>query len=70
MVRGTDTPKSVTLAARRMAIGQRIAPPPEIIYHLLGEKFGIWPDDVADLPVDEVLRAWQIMAALQPTERK
>ena len=53
-----------------MAIGQRVAPPPEIIYHLLGEKFGIWPDDVADRPVDEVLRAWQIMAALQPTERK
>jgi len=70
MVRGADTPPSITLAARRMALGQRIAPPPEIIYHLVAEKFGMWPDDVADRPVDEVLRAWQIMAALQPRERK
>jgi hypothetical protein len=53
-----------------MAIGQRIKPPPEIIYHLLGERFGMWPDDVADRPVDEVLRAYQIMAALQPNEKR
>jgi hypothetical protein len=53
-----------------MAMGQRIAPPPEIIYQLLAEKFGMWPDDVADRPVDEVLRAWQIMAAMQPPEKR
>jgi hypothetical protein len=53
-----------------MALGQRIAPPPEIIYHLLAERFGMWPDDVADRPVDEVLRAYQIMAALQPQGKR
>ena len=49
-----------------MAIGQSIAPPPEIIFHLLGAKFGRWPDEVASLPVDQVLLAWMIHAEMQP----
>jgi hypothetical protein len=49
-----------------MAIGQSIAPPPEIIFHLLGEKFGMWPDEVASLPLDQVLLAWTIHAEMQP----
>lgn len=53
-----------------MAIGQSIAPPPQIIFQILGEKFGMWPDEVASLPVDQVLRAWQIHAEMTPKERK
>jgi hypothetical protein len=60
----------VRLAARRLAIGQAVAPPPEIIFHILGEKFGMWPEQVASLPVDEVVRAWQLHAEMQPKERK
>jgi len=53
-----------------MAIGQAIAPPPEIIFHILGEKFGMFPDEVASLPVEQVIRAWQIHAEMQPKDRK
>jgi len=49
-----------------MAIGQSIAPPPEIIFHLLGAKFGMWPEQVASLPIDEVLLHWMIHAEMQP----
>ena len=30
----------------------------------------VWPDEVASLPVDQVLRAWQIHAEMTPKERK
>ena len=49
-----------------MAIGQSISPPPEIIFHLLGEKFGMWPDEVASLPLDQVMLHWMLHAELQP----
>jgi hypothetical protein len=60
----------VRLAARRLAIGQPVVPPPEIIFHLLGAKFGMWPDEVASLPVEQVIQAWQLHAEMQPKERK
>ena len=56
----------VRLAAKRLALGQTLAPPPEIIFHILGEKFGMWPDEVASLPLDQVLLAWTIHAEMQP----
>lgn len=52
-----------------MSIGQAIIPPPEIIFHLLGKEFGMWPDEVASLPVEQVIKAWQIHAEMQPKER-
>jgi hypothetical protein len=30
----------------------------------------MWPEQVASLPVDEVVRAWQLHAEMQPKERK
>jgi hypothetical protein len=53
-----------------MAIGQAVAPPPEIVFHILGAKFGMWPDQVASLPVEQVIAAWQLHAEMQPKERK
>jgi hypothetical protein len=32
----------------------------------VGEKFGMWPDEVASLPLDQVLLAWMIHAEMQP----
>jgi hypothetical protein len=49
-----------------MAIGQSIVPPPEIIFHILAQKFGMWPDQVASLPIEEVLAAWELHAEMQP----
>ena len=49
-----------------MAHGQAIVPPPEIIFHILGQKFGMWPDQVASLPIEEVLAAWTLHAEMQP----
>lgn len=69
MVRRERAGPQVRLAARRLAIGQSIVVPPEIMFHLLGEKFGMWPDEVASLPLEQVLRAWQIHAEMQPKER-
>ena len=69
MVRGAGAGPQVRLAARRLAIGQSIVVPPEIMFHLLAEKFGMWPDEVASLPVEQVLRAWQIHAEMQPKDR-
>ena len=56
----------VRLAARRMALGQAIVPPPEIIFHILGQKFGMWPSQVASLPIEEVIQAWELHAEMQP----
>lgn len=66
MGQGEPAKPQVRLAAKRMAIGQTISPPPEIIFHLLGEKFGMWPDEVASLPLDQVLLHWMIHAEIQP----
>ena len=49
-----------------MAHGQSIVPPAEIIFHILAQKFGMWPEQVASLPIEEVLLAWMIHAELQP----
>jgi hypothetical protein len=49
-----------------MGHGQSIVPPPEIIFHILAAKFGMWPEQVASLPLDEVLLAWTIHAEMQP----
>jgi hypothetical protein len=49
-----------------LALGQSFAPPAEIIFHILGEKFGMWPEQVASLPIEEVLLAWMIHAEMQP----
>jgi hypothetical protein len=63
---GEPAKPQVRLAAKRLALGQSFAPPPEIIFHILGEKFGMWPEQVASLPIEEVLLAWMIHAELQP----
>jgi hypothetical protein len=39
------------------------------MFHLLAEKFGMWPDEVASLPLEQVMRAWQIHAEMQPKDR-
>ena len=66
MGEGESTGPQVRLAARRMAHGQAIVPPPEIIFSILAEKYGMWPDDVASRPVEEVLAAWELHAEMQP----
>ncbi len=66
MGEGESTGPQVRLAARRMAHGQAIAPPPEIIFHILAQKFGMWPDQVASLPVEQVIAAWELHAEMQP----
>ena len=50
--------------------GQFEAPPPDIIFHILGQKFGMWPEQVASLPVEEVLKAWQLHAEMTPKEKR
>jgi hypothetical protein len=60
------TGPQVKLAARRLAIGQSIVPPPEIIFAILAEKYGMWPDDVASLPVEQVISAWELHVEMQP----
>jgi hypothetical protein len=49
-----------------MAHGQSIVPPAEIIFAILAAKYGMWPDDVASRPVEEVLAAWELHAEMQP----
>jgi hypothetical protein len=49
-----------------MAHGQAIVPPPEIIWAILGEKYGMWPSQVASLPIEEVMQAWELHAEMQP----
>jgi hypothetical protein len=49
-----------------MAHGQSIVPPPEIIFAILAAKYGMWPDDVASRPIEEVLAAWELHAEMQP----
>jgi hypothetical protein len=49
-----------------MAMGHSIAPPAEIIFHILGQKFGMWPSQVASLPIEEVIQAWELHAEMQP----
>jgi len=36
------------------------------MFHILGEKFGMWPDEVASLPLVDVLLAWTIHTEMQP----
>jgi hypothetical protein len=64
--KGEPARPQVRLAARRLALGQSFVPPPDIIFHILAEKFGMWPDEVASLPIDQVLKAWMIHAEMQP----
>ena len=66
MGEGEPTGPQVRLAARRMAMGHSIAPPAEIIFHILGQKFGMWPSQVASLPIEEVIQAWELHAEMQP----
>jgi hypothetical protein len=63
---GEPARPQVRLAARRLALGQSFSPPPEIIFSILGQKFGMWPDEVASLPIEQVLREWMLHVEMQP----
>lgn len=58
------------LAARQISLGQAVVPPAEVIFHILGEKFGKFPWEVEEAPLEYVLRAWALHAELQPKEVK
>jgi hypothetical protein len=36
------------------------------MFAILGEKYGMWPDDVASLPVEQVISAWELHVEMQP----
>ena len=58
------------LAARQISLGQAVAPPAQVIFHILAEKFGKFPWEVEDAPLEYVLQAWALHAELQPKEVK
>jgi len=60
----------VRLAARQISLGQAVKPSPEIIFHILAEKFGKFPWEVEEAPLHSVLQAWQLHVELQPKEVK
>ncbi len=51
-----------------MSIGQSVAPSAEIIFQVLAKEFGKFPWEVADAPVEDVMRAWILHCEMQPRE--
>lgn len=51
-------------------MGQPVKPSPEIIFHILAEKFGKFPWEVEEAPLHYVLKAWALHAEMQPKEVK
>ncbi len=58
------------LAARQISLGQAVRPPVEIIFAILGEKYGKFPWEVAEAPLDSVLLAWALHVEMQPKDVK
>jgi hypothetical protein len=58
------------MAARRLALGHAVSPPPEIMFYLLARELGITPDVIGEKPADEVLRWWQLFVDLKPKEER
>ncbi len=58
------------LAARQISLGQSVKPSPEIIFAILGEKYGKFPWEVEEAPLHYVLKAWALHAEMQPKEVK
>ncbi len=58
------------LAARQISLGQAVRPPVEIIFHILAEKFGKFPWEVAEAPLDSVMLAWALHVEMQPKDVK
>ena len=66
---GAGTPPSVRLDAQRLAIGRAIQPNPILIAHLVGKEFGQPPHKVLEWDAGDMMRAYTLMADLQPKER-
>jgi hypothetical protein len=42
----------------------------QIVFHILAEKFGKFPWEVEEAPLDSVMLAWALHVELQPKEVK
>lgn len=59
---------SLTAAAHRYGRGDAVTPPAELAFHILGKEFGVAPWEVAEAPLEDVVRALAVMAAIRKGE--
>lgn len=58
----------LTAAAHRYGRGDSVSPPAELAFYILAKEFGVAPWEVAEAPLEEVMRALALTAAIRKGE--